>query len=86
MMHQEQPFDLSASKQASEPTVVLSSIQTEQIKELLHAQFKPDSSPLIHILSLFNYFYTNISDQKQNIQKTTDAKKIIHIIHEKLAK
>ena len=46
--------------------------QEDQFKQLL-VQFKTDSSPLMHILSLYNYFFTKFTEEKEKLTSQADA-------------
>lgn len=42
--------------------------QEEEFKELL-LRFKAESSPLMHILSLYSYFFTKFHEAKDRLEK-----------------
>jgi hypothetical protein len=46
--------------------------QEDQFKQLL-GQFKADSSPLTHILSLYSLFFTKFTDEKVKLESQVEA-------------
>lgn len=48
--------------------------QEDQFKQLL-AQFKTDSSPLMHILTLYNYFFTKFTEEKSKLERQGEVVK-----------
>jgi hypothetical protein len=46
----------------------MSKEQEEEFKELL-MQFKTASSPLMHILSLYSYFFTKFQEEKERARR-----------------
>jgi hypothetical protein len=46
--------------------------QEDQFKQLL-GQFKADSSPLMHILSLYSLFFTKFTDEKVKLESQVEA-------------
>jgi hypothetical protein len=49
-------------------TSKMSKEQEEEFKELL-MQFKTASSPLMHILSLYSYFFTKFQEEKERARR-----------------
>jgi len=61
------------TSQSQSSSKKLTKEQEDQVKNLL-SQFKADSSPLVHILTLYSYFFSKFAEERTKLE--SDAQSI----------
>jgi hypothetical protein len=67
-----QPSPNAALLSSPSPAQKMTQDQEDQFKQLL-GQFKADSSPLMHVLSLYSLFFTKFTNEKVKLESQVEA-------------